>query len=70
VTNAPAAQYFTDILTWPKWLQMGDQPGSYVSRCVGRKDFAYEHMPHTSRRLLERMQPDTAKDPAGFLNEE
>jgi len=69
VTNAPAAQYFTDILTWPKWLQMGDQPGNYVSRCVGRKVFAYEHMPQTWRNHLERMQPDTAKDPAGFLNE-
>ncbi len=70
VTNAPASQSFIDILTWPKWLEMGDQPGSYVSRCVGRKAFAYEQMPQTWRRLFERTQPDAAKDPARFLNEE
>jgi len=70
VTNAPAGQYFTDILTWPKWLQMGDQPGSYVSRCVGRKVFAYGQMPQTWRRLIEASMPERAKDPGGFLKEE
>lgn len=69
VTNAPAAQYFTDILTWPKWLQMGDQPGSYVSRCAGRKVFAYGQMPQTWRRLLEGSMTEVAQDPGGFLKE-
>ena len=67
VTNAPATQHFNDILTWPKWLQMGDQPGSYFSRCFGRKVFAYEQMPQTWRRQLENTMPDIAKDPASFL---
>jgi hypothetical protein len=69
VTNAPGVQYFNDILTWPKWLQMGGQPGSYVSRCYGRKVFAYEHMPQTWRHHFEHDMPDAAKDPASFLNE-
>jgi hypothetical protein len=67
VKNAPAVQYFNDILTWPKWPKMGDQPGSYVSRCFGRKVFEYEQMPAIWRELFERALPESAKDPAGVL---
>lgn len=69
IRNPPATQHFNDMLTWPEWLQMGSQPGSYVSRCLGRKVFAYEHMPQTWRRLLERSMPDVAKAPGDFLLE-
>jgi len=65
--NPPAMQYFTDILTWPAWLQMGDQPGSYVSRCHGRKAFAYEQMPALWRSLFEQAHPEAAKDPVGLV---
>ncbi|MFT7287668.1 MAG: hypothetical protein ACI87W_001783 [Halieaceae bacterium] len=68
VKNAPCRQYFTDILTWPGWLQMGDQPGSYVSRCYGRKVFAYEQMPETWRKLFAQAQPEAARDPASLLS--
>ena len=65
--NAPAAQFFNDILTWPKWLQMGDHPGSFFSRCFGRKVFAYERMPTLWRELFRRAQPEAARDPLGLL---
>jgi hypothetical protein len=68
VKNAQCVQYFNDILTWPAWLQMGDQPGSYVSRCFGRKAFAYEQMPRVWRQLFERVQPEAAKNPAAVLS--
>lgn len=68
VKNAPCQQHFNDILTWPGWLNMGDQPGSYVSRCYGRKVFALEQMPATWRKLFAEAQPEAAKDPAGFLS--
>ncbi len=67
VTNAPAAQSFVDVLTWPAWLQMGEQKGSFVSRCYGRKVFSYDGMPATWRKLFEQVMPDVARDPAAVL---
>jgi len=65
--SAPCVQYFTDILTWPQWLEMGAQPGSYVSRCFGRKVADYAQMPATWRKLFEAAFPAVAKDPASIL---
>ncbi|TXS91982.1 DUF1838 domain-containing protein [Parahaliea maris] len=67
VKSAPCVQYFTDILTWPKWLNMGDQPGSYVSRCFGRKVASVEEMPATWRKLFAQALPEAAKDPVSLL---
>lgn len=67
VQNAPASQSFIDVLTWPAWLQMGDQRGSYVSRCYGRKAFSYAQMPATWRKLFAQAMPEVAKDPAAVL---
>jgi hypothetical protein len=67
VKNPHCAQFFNDVLTWPKWLQMGDQPGSFVSRCFGRKVYAYDQMPAIWRQLCQKALPDVAKDPLGAL---
>jgi hypothetical protein len=67
VKNPHCAQFFNDVLTWPKWLQMGDQPGSFVSRCFGRKVYAYEQMPAIWRQLCQKALPDVAKDPLAVL---
>jgi len=67
VLNAPATHFFNDVLTWPAWLQMGDQPGSYVSRCHGRKAFTYGQMPATWRKLFEQAMPEVARNPAAVL---
>ncbi len=65
--NPPAAQMFNDILDFPGWLQMGDYQGAYVSRCFGRKVYAYASMPATWRRLFEQKFPGVAKDPGAVL---
>ncbi|MFK7828687.1 MAG: DUF1838 family protein [Congregibacter sp.] len=68
VKNAACAQYFNDILTYPAWLNMGDHPGSYVSRCYGRKVFAVEQMPATWQKLFAEAHPELARDPAAILS--
>lgn len=65
--NPPSSQMFNDILDFPKWLEMGDHKGTFVSRCYGRKVFDYGSMPATWRRLFEGRFPDVAKDPAAVL---
>jgi len=65
--NPPSAQTFIDVLDFPPWLQMGDQPGAFVSRCYGRKVYKYADMPATWRALFERRFPDIAKDPGAVL---
>lgn len=65
--NPPAAQMFNDILDFPQWLQMGDHPGTYVSRCYGRKVFRYTDMPATWRRIFEAKFPEAARAPAEVL---
>ncbi len=67
VTMAPASQTFTDFNSWPEWLQMGDRPGTYLSRAYGRKAFALADMPATWRRLVNETHPDIADDPVGAL---
>jgi hypothetical protein len=46
---------------------MGDQPGTYFSRCYGCKVWKYTEMPETWRRLFEQKFPDIAKDPGAVL---
>lgn len=65
--STPAAQYFNDILIWPQWLKMGEQSGSYVSRCFGRKVRSVEHMPKTWQKLFAQAMPEAAKDPLAIL---
>jgi hypothetical protein len=67
VKNPPAAQAFNDILDYPAYLKMGDQPGTYFSRCYGRKVWKYEQMPAPWRSLFEAKFPDVAKDPGAVL---
>ena len=66
VRNAAAAQTFTDVLTYPAWLQMGDKPGTFVSRCYGRKVFRFEAMPAAWRSFFAWKFPTAAAD-AGAL---
>ena len=65
--NPPCAQMFTDVLDFPAWLQMGDQPGTYVSRCYGRKVPRYQDMPAVWRRHFEAVLPDLAADPGALV---
>ena len=65
--NPPSGHMFVDILDFPRWLEMGDYKGSFVSRCYGAKVFDYGSMPATWRRLFEQKFPDLAKDPGAVL---
>jgi hypothetical protein len=67
VKSAPAGQAFNDVNTWPDWLEMGNQPGNFVSRCFGRKVTRYEDMPEVWRKIMAERAPAVAKDPAGAL---
>jgi hypothetical protein len=67
IASAPAAQVFSDINTWPGWLEMGDQPGNYYSRAYGEKVFSYNAMPKLWRDLMAQEYPEIAKDPAAAL---
>ncbi len=58
---------FNDINTWPAWLEMGDQPGNYISRGLGQKEFAFKDMPAVWREMLAAQYPDYAKDPIAPL---
>jgi hypothetical protein len=67
VPNPAARQSFTDVLNFPAWLQMGDRPGSYVSRCYGRKELSFAKMPLVWREIFARKFPELTKDPVTFL---
>ncbi len=65
--NPACAQVFNDVLDFPAWLQMGDHPGTYVSRCYGRKVTRYAAMPAVWRRHFEAKLPDLASDPGALV---
>jgi hypothetical protein len=61
-----ASQTFSDINTWPDWLEMGGLPGSYYSRVFGRKVSRYDQMPARFRELVASRYPEIAANPARF----
>ncbi len=65
--NPASTWIFNDINTWAAWLEMGDQPGNYVSRGLGQKEFNYDSLPSVWRKLMTERFPDFAKDPIGAL---
>jgi hypothetical protein len=67
VRNPAAMQTFVDVLDFPAWLQMGDTPGTFVSRCYARKVKSYAAMPATWRRHFEAKFPDLAQDPGALV---
>jgi hypothetical protein len=63
----PANEQFNDFNDWSPRFQMGDRPGSSVSRCAGRKEARIGDMPDAWLKLARRMHPDAVKDPARTL---
>jgi hypothetical protein len=66
IASAAASQAFSDLNTWPAWLEMGDKAGSYYSRAFGRKVASYDRMPARFRELMADRHPELAKTPAWF----
>ncbi len=65
--NPRANWIFNDINTWPAWLEMGDQPGNYISRGLGQNELKFENMPAVWRKMLADQYPGYAKDPIAPL---
>lgn len=65
--NPPSTWIFNDFNTWSTWLEMGDQPGNYVSRGLGRKAFTFDDMPRDWKKMLADQHPSFAKDPVAPL---
>jgi hypothetical protein len=68
VRNPPAQHMFNDVLDFPPYLKMGNEPGTYFSRCYGHKVYRYEDMPAVWRTLFEGRFPDVAKNPGTILD--
>ena len=69
VVSANATQTFNDINTWPSWLNMGDRPGNYVSRGVGRKSWARDGMPPIWQSIMADLYPTEFNDLEGYIDE-
>ena len=67
IGNAAATMNFNDINTWPAWLNMGSQPGNYVSRGFGRKVASGDAMPAQWRRFMQEQHPDEFADLVGAI---
>jgi hypothetical protein len=67
VLCAAATMNFNDINTWPAWLNMGDQPGNYVSRGFGRKLRSADGMPPQWLRFMGELYPTESKDLVGAI---
>ncbi len=68
IASAPATWDFNDVLSWPPWMQMGDQPGYYVSRGHGRKVYSFDEMPAETAALAKMRYPDVYADPRAALS--
>jgi len=67
VASASATMNFNDINTFPGWLNMGDQPGNYVSRGHGRKLHSGEGMPPQWLRFMNDLYPKESQDLIGAI---
>jgi hypothetical protein len=67
VASARATMNFNDVNTFPGWLNMGDQPGNYVSRGFGRKSHSGEGMPAQWLRFMNDLYPNESQDLVGAI---
>lgn len=67
VMSANATQQFNDINTWSDWLEMGDQPGNFVSRGFGRKVKALDEMPSRWTDIMRERNPRELADVRGYI---
>jgi len=55
------------ISSWQGWLNMGDRPGSQVTRLIAKKTFDFNDVAPELLNLLRRNHPDIARDPVAAL---
>ena len=59
---------FDAYSSWQRWMNMGDRPGSLISRGSGRKVDQMAQMPANFQALAQRLHPEIHRDPAGALD--
>ena len=58
---------FNDFNSWSPRFQMGERPGTSLSRCAGRKERRWQDLPEKFRALAAQVHADWARAPAGIL---
>jgi hypothetical protein len=66
----PCHASFNDFNTWSPRFQMGDRPGTSLSRCQGRKEASLDALPPGFLALAQRLHPQLLADPAAALTPE
>jgi hypothetical protein len=59
---------YVDVTNWPRWMKMGDRPGTRLGRAAGRKVRRYEEMPAPWREFVAARFPQIAANPAAALD--
>lgn len=67
VLSAPASVAFNAVSNWQRWMNMGDRPGSMLSRGVGQKARRLQDCPRQFLDLLASQHPEFLRDPAASL---
>ena len=68
VMSAPASATLHLISSWQGWLNMGDRPGSQVTRLIARKTFDFENIPDQLQDLMKSTYPEIVSDPVAALD--
>ena len=63
----PAFGQFNDFNSWSPRFQMGDRPGTSLSRCAGRKERRWQDLPEKFRALAAQVHPEWARAPEKIL---
>jgi hypothetical protein len=68
VRSAPAAAVLHILSSWQGWINMGDRPGSQVTRLNATKAFAMRDVPASIRALLAAHYPAVLAAPLAALD--
>ena len=63
----PCYAAFNDFNSWSARFQMGDRPGTSLSRCSGRKEAKLEALPASYLALARRVHPQLLANPDAAL---
>jgi hypothetical protein len=67
VISAPCSFAFQNILKWEPWMNMGDHPGTMMSRATGRKLEDPDELPADYLEMARTVHPWLIKDPLESL---